>query len=315
MNDRTRRFSAVVVAAVAGVPVLAGSVAGCDPFAAPPKDTVTLSVSSLHNPFFRELRTGARQAAQASGVRLRVVGARNNLHRQARQLRMAVHEGSDAVLVNPVSSVAADTAFRRVLHTDVPVVAVDRAVHGADVESTVLSDNVDGGMQAAEAVAEAVDGPGQVIQLQGVPGTSSSISLGRGFAQAMSYHDELDVVAKQPAYYDRGSAREVTSKLLMAYPHVKAIFAENDEMALGAIDALGDRAGTDVKVVGYDGIPEALRAIQAGTMDATVAQKPEQLGQTAVEQAVTAIDGGLVAPRVPVGVELVTGGNVNQYLY
>jgi ribose transport system substrate-binding protein len=294
---------------------MAGSVAGCDPYATPPRDAVTLSLSSLHNPFFRELRAGARQAAAASGVRLRVVGAGNSLGRQARQLRRAVHEGSDAVLVNPVDSGAADTAFRPVLRTDVPVVAVDRAVEGADVQSTVVSDNVDGGMQAAEAVAEAVDGPGQVIHLQGVTSTSSSISRGHGFEQAIAYHDELDVVAEQPAYYDRGSARAVTSQLLMAYPNVKAIFAENDEMALGAIDALGDRAGTDVKVVGYDGIPQALRAIQAGTMDATVAQSPEQLGRTAVEQAVTAIDGGLVAPRVPVGVELVNGANVGEYLY
>jgi ribose transport system substrate-binding protein len=313
--DPARRFSAAVAAALAGATVLAGAVTGCEPYAAPPKDIVTLSVSSLHNPFFRALRTGARQAADASGVRLRVVGAGNSLDRQARQVREAVRHGSDAVLVNPVDSMAADDALRPVLRMTVPVVAVDRTLPGADVESTVVSDDADGGMQAAEAVAEAVDGSGQVIHLQGVPGTSSSMSRGQGFEHAIGYHDELDVVARQPAYYDRGSAREVTSQLLRAYPHVKAIFAENDQMALGAIDALGDRAGTDVKVVGYDGIPEALRAIQAGTMDATVAQAPEQMGRTAVEQAVSAIDGGLVAPRVPVGVELVTGGNVNDYLY
>jgi ribose transport system substrate-binding protein len=315
VNTPARRFARTVAATLAGVAVLAASLAGCDPYAAPPRDTVTLSLPSLHGPFFRELRTGARHAADASGVRLRVVGADNRLGRQAHQLRKAVREGSDAVLVNPVDSFAADSAFRTVLRTDVPVVAVDRAVQGADVESTVFSDNLDGGMQAAEAVAEAVDGPGQVIHLQGVPDASSSISRGRGFEQAIGYHDELDVVAEQPAYYDRGSAREVTSQLLTAYPDVKAIFAENDEMALGAVDALGERAGTDVAVVGYDGIPQALRAIQAGTMDATVAQAPEQLGQTAVEQAVTAIDGGLVAPRVPIAVELVTGGNVGEYLY
>jgi ribose transport system substrate-binding protein len=314
VHDPARRFRGVV-AGLAGATVLAASVAGCEPYATGPKDIVTLSVSSLHNPFFRELRTGAREAAQASGVRLKVVGAGNSLQRQAQQLRHAVDAGSDAVLVNPVDSRAADSAFRPVLRTDVPLVAVDRAVPGVDVESTVVSDNLDGGMQAAEAVAEAVEGPGQVIHLRGTPGTSSSVSRGKGFDRVMEYHDELDVVAEQPAYYDRGAAREVTSKLMSAYPDVQAIFAENDEMALGAVEALGDRAGTDVAVVGYDGIPEALRAVQAGTMEATVAQVPEQLGRDAVEQAVTAIDGGPVAPRVPVGVELVTGANVGQYIY
>jgi ribose transport system substrate-binding protein len=314
VHDTARRFCAVV-AALACAAVTAASVAGCDPYATPAKDTVTLSVSSLHNPYFRQLRAGAREAAQASGVRLKVVSAGNSLERQARQLRTSVDEGADAVLVNPVDSLVADTAFRPVLRTDVPVVAVDRAVQGADVESTVVSDNVTGGMLAAEAVAELVDGPGQVIHLQGTPGTSSSISRGGGFERAIGYHDELKVVAQQSAYYDREEARELTSSLLTTYPNVRAVFAENDQMALGAIDALGDRAGTDVKVVGYDGIPEALRAVQAGTMDATVAQSPEQMGRSAVEQAVRAIDGGLVAPRVPVGVELVTGGNVGQYLY
>lgn len=314
MHDPARRFSAMG-AALAVATVMAGSVAGCDPYATPPKDTVTLSVSSLHNPFFRELRVGARQAAQASGVRLRVLGAGNSLQRQAEQVRRSVDDGADAVVVNPVDSMAADTALRPVLRKDVPVVAVDRAVEGAHVESTVLSDNEDGGRLAAEAVAEAVDGPGQVIHLLGSPTSSSTLSRDRGFDETIGYHDELDVVAEQPAFWDREAARQVTSQLLRAYPHVKAIFADNDAMALGAIDALGDRAGTDVKVVGYDGIPQALRAIQSGTMDATVAQSPEQLGQTAVEQAVAAIDGGLVAPRVPVGVELVTGANVGQYLY
>ncbi len=314
MKEPVRRRCAVVAAVLAAA-TGAGAVSGCDPYAAPPKDVVTLSVSSLHNPYFRALRTGARQAADASGVRLEVVGAGNSLDRQAKQVRKAVRHGSDAVLVNPVDSLTADTALRPVLHTKVPVVAVDRSLPGADVESTVVSDDADGGMQAAEAVAEAVDGPGQVIHLQGVPNTSSSMNRGRGFEKAIGYHDELDVVAEQPAYYDRGSAREVTSQLLRAYPHVKAIFAENDEMALGAIDALGDRAGTDVQVVGYDGIPQALRAIQSGRMYATVAQAPEQIGRTAVEQAVSAIDGGLVAPHVPVGVQLVTGGNVNDFLY
>jgi ribose transport system substrate-binding protein len=306
--DRARRVG-VLGAALA----LVATVVACQPYPSGQRETVTLAVSTLNNPYFRQLRVGARQAAQLAGVRLEVVGAGNSAERQARQLRAAA-EDSEAVLVNPVDSLAADSSLMPVLRADVPVVAVDRAVPGAEVTSTVVSDNVDGGMQAAEAVAEAVDGPGQVIHLQGVPDTSSSINRGRGFAQGLALHEEIDVVAKQPAYFDQGSAREVTRQLLRVYPQVDAIFAENDEMALGAIEALGPRAGTQVKVVGFDGIPQALQAIQQGTMTATVAQTPQQMGRTAVEQAVAAIDGGPVAPHVPVGVQLVTAGNVGEYL-
>ncbi|HEX2177118.1 MAG TPA: substrate-binding domain-containing protein [Nocardioidaceae bacterium] len=300
--------------ALAGTVLLAGSSAACGAYSGGATETVTLAVPERANPFFQELRAGAEAAADTVGVRLEVVGARNDAQRQARQLRQAVRNGAEAVLVTPVAPDEAGSAVREVLDADIPVVAVDREVEGAPVQSTVTSDNVDGGMQAAHAVATALDGQGQVIHLQGDPQTSVSVDRGAGFEQGIAQYAGIDLATKQPAYFDRREARKVTTRLLRAYPDANAVFAENDQMALGAIDALGDRAGTEVKVVGYDGIPAALEAIQEGTMAATVAQVPEQLGRVALEQAVTAIDGGAVASRVPVGVELVTADNVGQYL-
>jgi ribose transport system substrate-binding protein len=275
---------------------------------------VTLSVSTLQNPFFRAVRSGAEEAADTAGVELDVVAANDDTERQARQLDEAVEQGAEAVLVNPVNPEDAATAVKPALAGDVPVVAVDREVEGAPVESTVASDNVDGGLQAANAVASAIEGHGQVIHLQGDPQTSASTDRGTGFEQGIAQFEEIDMATQQPAYFDRDRARRVTTSLLRSYPGADAIFAENDQMALGAIDALGARAGTEVKVVGYDGTPEALQAIQDGTMEATVAQRPEQLGRVAVEQAITAIDGGQVAPMVPVGVELVAADNVDQFI-
>jgi ribose transport system substrate-binding protein len=309
LNHRTRRLLAV-----AGAVGLAVSAAACVPRTDRPTETVTLAIPETDNPFFRELRAGARQAAELSGVRLDVVVAANSAKRQARQLHAAAGEDSEAVVVNPVDPDGAGSAVRPALRQDIPVVAVDRELEGADVESTVESDNVDGGLQAAQALADAIDAHGQVIHLQGDPQTSTSQERGAGFEQGLEQFSGIDLATKQPAYFDRATAREVTRNLLRYYPHANAIFAENDEMALGAIDVLGKRAGTEVKVVGYDGTTEALRAIEAGRMEATVAQRPEQLGRVAVEQAVSAIDGAQVTPRVPVGVELVTAGNVGEYL-
>ena len=305
--DRARR-----VGVLGAVLAVVATIVACQPYPSGGRETVTLAVSTLNNPYFRQLRTGARQAAQLAGVRLEVVGAGNSVERQARQLRAAA-EDSEAVLVNPVDSLAADSAVRPVLRADIPVVAVDRAVPEADVTSTVVSDNVDGGMQAAEAVAAAVEGPGQVIHLQGVPDTSSSINRGRGFAQGIAFHEEIDVVARQPAYFDEGSAREVTRQLMRVYPEVDAIFAENDEMALGAIKALGARAGKDVMVVGFDGTPDGLKAIQDGTLVATIAQQPKLLGSKAVEQAVKAAKGEAVQQVVDVEVKVITKQNVAEF--
>lgn len=293
---------------------LPASVSACTPSSAPETETVTLSVSTLENPYFRKLRSGARMAAEAAGVRLDVVAADNRASRQARQLTSAARGGSEAVVVVPVDSTDAESAVRPLLRRDIPVVAVDREISGANVTSTVTSVNVEGGRLAAEAVVEALQGSGQVIQLLGPEEVSVSDERASGFRDALAVYDDIEVVAREHADFDRRKARRVTARLLQEHPEVDAIFAGNDQMALGAVDVLGGKAGRDVQVVGYDGIPAALRAVENGLMYATVDQLPELLGRTAVEQAVTAIDGGDVSPTVPVGVQLVTADNVGEYL-
>jgi ribose transport system substrate-binding protein len=308
VKHRTRRRLAL-----AGATALAVSLTACAPTSAGPKETVTLAVSTLNNPFFKQMRAGAQEAAEATGVRLEVVTAANSTARQAHQLSKAVRQDSEAVLVNPVDADATGSALGPVLQADIPVVAVDREVQGANVASTITSDNVDGARQAAFALADSIEFSGQVIHLRGTADTSASAERGRGFAEGIAQYDDVTVVARRRADFDQSQARRLTARLLQAYPGVDAIFAENDEMALGAVQALGGRAGTTVKVVGFDGTAQALRAVEAGTMEATVAQRPEQLGQVAVQQAVAALDGGTVVPTVPVGVELVTADNVSQY--
>lgn len=310
MKNSIRRYGAVV-----GVVLLALTASACNRGEAEggSDGTVTLAVSTLNNPFFLQLRDGAQAAADEGGVELEVVDAQNDSATQANQLANAATQNVDAVLVNPVDSATAGQAVEPLLEGDIPVVAVDRGVEGAEVASTVASDNVDGGRQAAEALAEAIDGSGQVIHLQGVPGTSASRDRGEGFAQGLKEFGDIEVVAQQPANFDRAQALNVTSNLLQANPDVTAIFAENDEMALGAIKALGDRAGKDVVVIGFDGTPEALDAVKQGTMHATVAQQPEELGRVAVEQAIAAIKGEDPEKEVPVEVRLVTEQNVDEF--
>ena len=307
-----RRTARAVVAIALAVPV--GALMACTPEDLSAQQTVTLSVAELDNPYFREMGRGAHAAADAYGVGLQILAARNDSARQAHQLRAAVRDGTDAVLVAPVDPLAAAAAVQPALNARVPVVAVDREVEGVRVRSTVTSDNVDGGRQVSEALVASVGSPAQVIHLQGDPATSASANRAYGFRQGLAPYDDITVVASQPVYFDPERARRVTRMLLKRYPEVDAIFAENDETALAAVEVLGNRAGSKVEVFGYDGIPAALLAIREGRMEATVAQDPEQIGRVAVEQAVTALDGGLVAPRVPVGVELVTAGNVSQYL-
>lgn len=274
---------------------------------------LTLAVSTLNNPFFIELRDGAQAAADEAGAELTVVDAQNDAAVQANQLANAQTQGVDAVIVNPVDSEAAGPAVAPLVENGIPVVAADRAVEGAEVATTVSSDNVEGGRQAAQALAEAIGGSGRILVLQGVPGTSASRDRGQGFTDGIAEFADIEVVASQPANFDRNTALDVATNLLQANPDVVGVFAENDEMALGAIQALGDRAGAQVQVVGFDGTDEGLAAVQDGTMHATIAQLPAELGRTAVEQALAVVAGEDVEATIPVPVETVTAENVGDF--
>jgi ribose transport system substrate-binding protein len=276
--------------------------------------TVTLAVSTLNNPFFISLRDGAQEAADEAGVTLEVVDAQNDAATQQNQLANAATQGVDAVVINPVDSAAAAAAVTPVQDADIPVIAVDRAVEGKEVDSTVSSDNVAGGRQAAQALAEAIGEKGKVIVLQGVAGTSASRDRGQGFEEGIAEFPDIEVVAKQPANFDRAQGLDVATNLLQSNPDVVGIFAENDEMALGAVQALGKRAGSEVFVVGFDGTDDALAAVEKGSMEATIAQQPAELGRVGVEQAVAAINGEKVEPEKSIEVVTVTSDNVGDFL-
>jgi ribose transport system substrate-binding protein len=280
---------------------------------APGGEVVVLALSA-NSPFFSELAAGAQEAADAAGVELTVLDAQDDAATQADQLADAAVGDVDAVVVNPVDSTAAGAAVEPLLATGIPVIAVDRAIDDTVVTSYVSSDNVDGGRQAAAALAEAVGFEGQVLHLEGIVATSASRERGQGFDEGLADAPGVDVVARQSANFARDEALDVTTTLLQANPDVVGIFAENDEMALGAIQALGDRAGTDVQVIGFDGTEPGLEAVAAGTMAASVAQLPRELGASGVEQAVAAIRGEPVEEVVPVPVQLVDRENVGEFL-
>lgn len=300
-------IAALVIAGVAGCNRV--STTGAD---SPPK--IMLALSTLNNPFFIELRDGAVAEAKKKNVNLIVVDAQNDSANQANQLATALSGSTKAVIVNPVDSDATGAPVTALNKANIPVIAVDRTVNGAKVASFIASDNVAGGMQAAKNLAASIGGKGSVLVLQGVAGTSASRDRGKGFAEGIKAYPQITVVAEQTANFDRATALDVTTNLLQAHPGVTGIFAENDEMALGAIQALGSRAGTSVMVAGFDGTDNGLAAIKVGTLTSTIAQQPGKLGALAVDQALAAATGKKGSSIVAVPVVSVTKSNVGQYI-
>ncbi|MER5791859.1 substrate-binding domain-containing protein [Streptomyces sp. NPDC001980] len=269
-----------------------------------------LSLSTLNNPFFVQIRAGAQAEAKKQGVDLTVTDAQNDASQQANQLQNFTSSGLGAIIVNPVDSDAASNSVKAAGKADIPVIAVDRGVNNATTATLVASDNVTGGELAAKTIAEKLGGQGKIVILQGQAGTSAARERAQGFANGLKAYPGIQVVAQQPADFDRTKGLDVMSNLLQAHPDVQGVIAANDEMALGAIKALGSKAGSSVSVVGFDGTPDGLTAVRNGTLYASVAQQPSQLGKIAVDNALKAVKDQKIPSTIKVPVKVVTKDNV-----
>ncbi|MFD7434296.1 substrate-binding domain-containing protein [Streptomyces sp. NPDC059861] len=308
-GDRRKQAITYLLAAVLAVAVVAAT-SLLHTGSSGTQKKVGLSLSTLNNPFFVQIRAGAEAEAKKLGVDLTVTDAQNDASQQANQLQNFTSEGVSSIVVNPVDSDAAGPSVRAANKADIPVVAVDRGVNEAKTAALVASDNVEGGELGAKALAEKLGGQGTIVILQGQAGTSASRERGAGFAEGLKDYPGIKVVAKQPADFDRTKGLDVMTNLLQAHPDIDGVFAENDEMALGAIKALGSKAGKSVQVVGFDGTPDGLKAVENGTLYASVAQQPKELGRIAVDNALRAAEGEKVSATVKVPVKVITKENV-----
>ena len=275
--------------------------------------SITFALSTQANSFMVKMREGAQKKADELGLTINFQDASDDSATQANQLANAAATGAGAVIVNPTDSDAMAPAVKQLTDAKIPVVAVDRAVNNAEVSSYIASDHVGGGKQAAKALSEAIHGEGEILVLQGKTGSSASRERGKGFDEGLKGNPNIKVVAKQTAEFERAKGLDVTTNLLQAHPNVKAIFAENDEMALGAIEALGSKAGKDVKVIGFDGAEDALKAIKDGRMYASIAQQPVKMAEQAVIEASKLLKGETATKKMQVEVVAATKENVDKF--
>lgn len=272
-----------------------------------------LAISTLNNPFFVEMKKAAEAEAKAQGVELSVQDAQDDASQQTNQVQNFTSQNMNSIIVNPVDTEAAVPAVKAAKNAGIPVVAADRTIDDPQVKTTVASDNVEGGKQAAKQLAKQIDGQGKVLVLRGSAGTSASRERGKGFTEGIKKYPDIKVVAKQPADFDRAKALDATTNVMQSNSGVNAVFAENDEMALGAVKALKGQAGSTVQVFGFDGTPEGLKAVKDGKLAGTVAQQPDELGRMVVRNAVRVANDTEVDNVIKVPVKIVTKKNVDQY--
>lgn len=298
--------------------VAVASMAACNRSADPAgrRPRIAFVLKTLNSPYFNDMQRGAQRAADRLGVDLVVQAAEREIdvERQMQIVENVIQTGVDALCLTPSGSKEVIPAVVKANLAHIPVLIVDTRLDpatadaaGARVASFTGSDNYEGGRIAARFIVNASKGNANVAVLEGIPGHETGDSRLRGFRDGIAGTPGVKIVASQTANWERDQGFTVFQNMLQAHPGIDIVFACNDVMALGALEAIraAGRAGS-IRVVGFDAIEDARRAIADGTMAGSVAQFPDEMGRLAVENAVKTLRGEPVPPDVKVRLELVT---------
>lgn len=294
---------ALVVVLVAGLFAACAAPAPTETKQEGPKK-VGLVISTLNNPFFVTLKEGAEAKAKELGIELVILDSQNDPAKEMANVEDLITKNVAAILINPTDSDAVGNAVKAANGKKIPVITLDRGANAGDVVAHIASDNVAGGKMAGEYILKQLGGKGKAVELEGIAGTSAARDRGKGFNEAIK-GSGIEVVAKQTADFDRTKGLSVMENILQAQPEINVVFAHNDEMALGALQAI-KASGKSIMVVGFDATDDAVKAVNSGEMAATVAQQPAQIGALGVENAVKVIKGEAIEKSIPVALKLVT---------
>ncbi len=276
--------------------------------------SVGLMLQDISNPFFASMQNSLQETAEAEGIQLNVQDGRQDLSVQSSQIDTFIQQGVDLIIINAVDSEGIGSAVQRAKDAGITVVAVD--VDAANADAAVTTDNVMAGTMACTALAEKIDGEGNILILEGTPTTAPRERVEGCEGVLASDYPDITVVGKQATTNDRATGLSVATDLLTANPDVQGIFALNDPVALGADLALKQAKRDGVVVVGVDGSPEAVEAMTGGdtSLWATPAQDPAGMVDEAYRVGVDIVAGNEPEERVTLlDPSLVTIDTVGEY--
>lgn len=295
---------------------------------------ISLIVSTKNNPYFAELISAAeKEIKNYPSYSIRVFDSKDQDDEQVKNVDLALSLNSEAIIINPVnSSTAKDAGVSKIKSKNIPVVSVDRGVDNLVIDLTIASNNVKGANELAASFKNKILTPGsqsiiasdQMLELRGVSGSQASTDRDLGFGQVLP----IDSANKKIANFNRDQGKQITDAYLATDTNkkTKLIFAENDEMALGSIEALtgafspyvggwASKVDGQVYVLGFDGTTDALKSIKNNIMYATVIQQPSFMGKTAVEEIMIFLKtGSFTSSTIDSPTVVVDKFNVDQYL-
>ncbi|TDE01166.1 substrate-binding domain-containing protein [Jiangella asiatica] len=310
------RFAPLIIGAGVSVLALVGCSAGEGGSGEGAGHTVGATTYSRSFEFYQDIETGMDEEA-AGEIEYRFQDPNGDLAAQTAEIEDFVSSGVDLVTMVPIDSDAAEAAGRMVTDAGIPLITVDIAIT-ADVGQIahIASDNHEGGAVAADKMNELLGGAGEVVVINN-PAITSVVDRETGFTDRLAeVAPGISVVASQSGDSEREQAQAVAEDLLQAHPGVTGIFAVNDEMALGALQAVIAAGREDtISIIGFDASSEGIAEIASGdsAFKATVAQDPVEMGRTVTRTALAVLNGEDVDADIPVPVTLVDDTNHTEY--
>jgi ribose transport system substrate-binding protein len=285
-------------------------------FAADKEKTIGLAVANLQADFFNQIKQSVEREAKAKGVKVITVDAKGDAATQVSQIQDLITRGVDALIYIPAGATAAGVPVKAAQSAKIPVIAVDRNAPDAPGNTFIATDSVGAARALGEYVGKITGGKGKVAIIQGQQGTTPELDRDKGFNEALEKFPDLKVVAKQPSnawMQDEGFA--IGQDMLQRYPDITVFFGRADALALGAAQAVKvANLGHKVVIVGFDGDVAGLKAVEGGTLDATMTQKTQGMGKLALESALALADGKEVPKEQLQEAVLTTKENVKPFI-
>lgn len=286
----------------------------------PGQARVAVATRDFNNPYWASLRDGAVGQGKKMGLTVNVQAGSDETDAAGENAKISTLASQNYSCYGavPVNTTNIITPLVPVSRKNKPVINLDTQIDpaaaksaGLKITSFIGSDNYSAGQIAGRAMLKDLGGTGQVIVIEGIPGEQNGINRETAFRATIS--GKLQVVAAQTANYERAQGFNVTQTLLKAHPDIKGIFSANDTMALGAAQAVADAGKTGkIKIIGVDGIQEALQDVQSGKMTATVTQYPYVEGIMVVEACQALAKGRSIPKRIVSPIELIDKSNASK---
>ncbi|HEY0607841.1 MAG TPA: sugar ABC transporter substrate-binding protein [Herpetosiphonaceae bacterium] len=267
------------------------------------------------NPFWAAVEQGAKDAAAAGGVELTVLAppAETDVQTQISQIEDQIAAGVQAIVVAPTDQQALNATFDSAKAKNIPVLFVDTDAPWEGKLTFIGTDNRAGGKLAGEHICGQLKGSKKVALITGVMSQQTHIDRIGGAKEALEACGAT-IVSELPADSDRAKGQQVMEDILTGNGDLEAVFASNDLMALGAAEAAKASGKlANIIIVGFDANPDAAKSIQAGEMNASIAQSPSNMGKFGVESALKAINGQTIEARIDTGTVVVTRDNAADY--